>query len=268
MPGSFTDFAEAKIVNHVFGAQPWNPLTYLYFGYMVGQPSEAGQGAEPNGGGYERVAIDNNVTNFPITATQIKTNGTEILFAEATANHGNVVAIGVWSNQTGGDLIAYMPLATPIAVAAGDQMKLPVGSFIHQFQPSGGWSNYTKNALLNHVFGAVPFNVVAMLHFGYCSTAPTDSSPGEEPTSGAYARVAVPNNVVMFPSSTTGQKSNQQDISFPEATAPQGSATHLLVFDAASGGNFIVSAPLQSALSINALATPIVRPNQFTVSVD
>lgn len=268
MPGSFSDYAESKLINHVLGAQPWNPLTYLYFGYMVGQPSEAGQGAEPNGGGYERTAVDNNTTNFPITNTQIKQNGAEILFAEATANHGTVVAIGVWDNQTGGNMLAYMPLTTPIAVAAGDQMKLPVGAFTHQFQAGGGFANFTKNAILNHVYGAIPWNVIAMLHFGYCTSAPTDANPGIEPTGNAYARVAVANNVVTFPISTTGSKSNQVDITFPEATGAQGSVTHLLVFDAASGGNYLLNCPVQGALAINALATPIVRPNQFTAQFD
>jgi hypothetical protein len=268
MAGSFSDYAESKIVNHILGAQPWNPLTYLYFGYMVGQPSEAGQGAEPNGGGYERTAVDNNTTNFPIANTQIKQNGTEILFAEATANHGTVVAIGVWDNQTGGNMLAYMPLVTPIAVAAGDQMKVPVGAFTHQFQAGGGLSNFVKNAVLNHLYGAIPWNVNAMLHFAYSTTAPTDANPGVEPTGGAYARVAVANNVVTFPLSSTGSKANQVDITFPEATAAQGAATHLMVFDAASAGNYLIACPLQSSLAINIGATPIVRPNQFILQLD
>lgn len=270
MSGSFSNYAEQRILDHLFGSRPFSPLNYLYFGYMVGQPGENGAGAEPNGAGYSRIAVDNNGTTFAAATTQLKTNAIAIDFAEATAAHGNAVAIGVWDSLTGGNMLSYMLLTTPIAIAAGDSMVLPVGAFKHEFQPGAGssLSNYAKNGILNHLYGAIPFAIVPMLHFGYSTTAPTDANPGTEPNAGAYARAAVANNALMFPDATGGVKANQLAIAFPEATAAQGAVTHVQVFDAASGGNYLGAAVLPAPVTIALGATPIIASQLFSVSLD
>lgn len=118
MSGSLSDFCEAQLLNQLFGGVPYSTPNILYFGYMVGTAGETGPGAEPNSGGYARVAVTNNTTNFATTSNQIKTNATEIQFAEATSNHGLIQAIGVF------DLLPV--LQSPYVVAMGIDSITPI----------------------------------------------------------------------------------------------------------------------------------------------
>lgn len=266
--GSFTDYAESAILNMIFGGNPLPALPYLYIGYMVGVATDQGPGAEPNGGGYSRIAVPNNAANFPIASAMLKMNGTEILFNEATSNHGTVQAIGVFDSPSQGNLLSWMPLETPITVGVRDAMKIPVGGLKHEFQPLGGLSAYAKNAILNHIYGGVPFNVIGLLYFGYSTTMSTDSQGGTEPTVGGYARIAVANNSAMFPPTATGSKTNFLDILFPEATATQGTMVNIVVFDAPSGGNFIASSILNPPQAIGLNTEPRIRANTITFNMD
>ena len=266
--GSFTNQYESMILNLLFGGNPLPALPYLYLGYMVGVASDQGPGAEPNGGGYSRVAVANNSANWPIASNMIKLNGSEIVFNEATANHGTVQAIGVFDSPSQGYLIAWMPLENPITVGVRDAMKIPIGGLQHSFQASGGLSTYAKNAILNHVYGATPFNVIGLLYFGYSTTASTDTTGGTEPAVGGYARSAVTNNAAVFPPTSTGSKTNFQDINFPEATATQGTMVGIVVYDAASGGNLIASSVLSPPQAIGLNTEPRIRANTITFNLD
>jgi hypothetical protein len=265
--GSLTDYSEAQLLNHLFGGVPYNTPPTLYFGYMVGIPGEAGAGAEPNFGAYERIAVTNNTLNFPITSNQIKTNATEIVFQEATANHGLVQALGVWDSPMSGNLLAYFLLSNPINIAVADAMKIPVGSLTMQFV-TGGFSNYVKNNILNMLFGGVSFNVISLLYAGYSTSTPSDALPGIEPTIGGYARVSMTNNSNLFPITSTGIKTNALDITFPEATASQGTATHLQFFDSPGAGNYLGRYALSPTQAISQFTIPVIAANSFQVTLD
>lgn len=268
MTGSLTDYGEAQLLNQVFGGIPYTIPTTLYFGYMVGTPTDQGPGAEPNAGAYQRIGVTNNTTNFPVTTNQIKSNGTDIQFVEATANHGLVQAIGIWDSPSSGNMLAYGLLNNPITIGVGDAMKLPSGSLTIQFA-AGGVSNYVKNAILNDLFGNVPFSVIPTLYFGYSTSTPTDAVAGTEPSGGGYARVGLANNTNLFPSATQGTKANALEIDFPEATDnSQGTAAYVQVFDAVTGGNYLGRYVLSSPQAITQGTVPVIPVNTFTVSLD
>lgn len=268
MSGSLTNYSESKILDHIFGAIPFGVMPLLYFGYMVGLATEDGAGAEPNSGNYQRVGVANNTTNFPLTSNQVKQNATEIVFPEATANHGLVQSIGIWDAPVSGNLLAYMLLPEPVQITVGDAMRLPIGAFTHQFNAGGGFSNFVKNSILNHVYGGVPFNIIPLLHFGYMSTAPTDANAGTEPSAGGYARTAVTNNANMFPSTVNGSKRNAMDILFGEATGAQGAIAHVGIWSAATGGNFIGFYQLPSVQSVGVGIAPRIPSNTVTLTLN
>ena len=267
MPGSLTDYLEARLLNHLFGGSPYDFPTVLYFGYMVGTPGESGPGAEPNIGSYARVAIPNTTENFDITNNQIKTNKTEMVFPEATSNHGLVQALGVWDSPIAGNLLAYFPFNSPINISASDAMRVPAGAMLFQFAP-GGLSNYVKNGFLNNLFGGVPFNLISILYVGYSTTAPTDAVPGAEPSDGGYSRVSIANSPQMFPNSSVGVKSNALDITFPEATDTQGTATNIQFFDSLSGGNYLGRYSLAPVQAINQYTIPVLPANSVNITLD
>lgn len=131
MAGSFSDFLEQKVLNHVFGATAYSAPGTLYFALFTAAPSDSGGGTEVTGGSYARVALTNNTTNFPNatgTSPTSKSNGTVITFPTATANWGTVVAFGIFDASSGGNLIAWADLNTSRTINSSDTASFGVGS--------------------------------------------------------------------------------------------------------------------------------------------
>lgn len=114
-----------------------------------------------------------------------------------------------------------------------------------------GLGTALKNELLDDTFSAAGTAPVAN-HFVALSTAPPldDGSGVAEPAGGAYARVAVVNNVANWPVAVLGVKENGNNITFPAATADWGTITHWAIFDALVAGNFICWGTLQTPRTI------------------
>lgn len=118
-----------------------------------------------------------------------------------------------------------------------------------------------KAALLDQLFGDTAITVPATVYIGLSSTAPgSDGTNITEPSSGAYARVAVDNSgagqewnaaTVAAPS----VKDNTNAITFPESTGAWlagANLTHYIIMDAATGGNMLDSGALDTARSVDA----------------
>lgn len=106
-----------------------------------------------------------------------------------------------------------------------------------------------ENAVLDRLFGGATLTVPATVYVGLMTAAPNDDGTGVvEPPSGAYARVAVTNDLTQWPAASGGQKANANDIVFPTATSPGwGTVTHFGIFDAASSGNLIAFGALDAS---------------------
>lgn len=123
---SFSDYLENKLLDHVFGGDPYTaPATHYIAAYTVA-PTDAGGGTEVTGGSYARVALTNNATNFPAAAAGAKANGAIIAFPTATADWGTIVAIGIHDALTGGNLLGWCTV-TPQAVPTGVIYSYAIG---------------------------------------------------------------------------------------------------------------------------------------------
>jgi len=123
MAGSFSDFTEQKLLDHLLGATSYTPPATLYFALFTSAPSDSGGGTEVSGGSYARVGVTNNTTNFPNasgTSPTSKANGTAITFPTASANWGTVVAVGIFDASSGGNLIAWADLTANKTINNGD----------------------------------------------------------------------------------------------------------------------------------------------------
>jgi hypothetical protein len=119
--GSFTNYLENKLLDHVFGGGNYTRPATLYIGLSTSDPGETGSTAgEPSGNGYARVAVVNNATNFPAASGGAKTNGTPIEFPEATGAWGTVTHFFIADNSTGGNVLGYGALNVPKSPTAGD----------------------------------------------------------------------------------------------------------------------------------------------------
>lgn len=127
--GSFSNFLELEILDHVFGAAAYTAPATLYFALFTVTPSDSGGGTEVSGGSYARVGMTNNATNFPAASGGAKSNGVAITFPAATAAWGTVVAMGVFDAASGGNLLAWGALTTSKTISNGDTASFPIGDF-------------------------------------------------------------------------------------------------------------------------------------------
>ena len=128
MAGSKSDYLENKLLDHVLGNVAYTAPTTVYVALYTVAPADSGGGTEVSGGGYARVAVANNSTNWPAASGGSKSNGVDITFPTATADWGTVVAFGIFDASTGGNLLYWATLTTSKSVLNGDTAKFSAGS--------------------------------------------------------------------------------------------------------------------------------------------
>jgi len=121
--GSFSDYMENQIINHMLRNQAYTPPSTLYVALYTVTPSDAGGGTEVSGGSYARQTV-----TFSVASSGSTSNSADITYPQATADWGTIVAIGVLDNSTGGNLIAWGALTANKTVNNGDQFKIPAGN--------------------------------------------------------------------------------------------------------------------------------------------
>ncbi|HEX7124961.1 MAG TPA: hypothetical protein VF406_04190 [Thermodesulfobacteriota bacterium] len=132
MAGSFSDFLENELLDHVFGAAAYTAPATLYIALFTAAPTDAGGGTEVSTGvwtNYARVAVTNNATNFPAASGGAKSNGTLIDFGTAAISGAapTVVAIGVYDAAVAGNLLAWCDAAASKTINNGDPVTIPNG---------------------------------------------------------------------------------------------------------------------------------------------
>lgn len=124
----YTDYLEAKILNHLLRNTAWTIPTTQYFALFTAAPNDAGGGTEVSGGSYARVAVTCNTTNWnaPTTGGLCDNTGA-ITFPTATASWGNIVAVGMFDAASGGNLEAYVTISST-AVNSGQTASFAAGA--------------------------------------------------------------------------------------------------------------------------------------------
>lgn len=129
MAGSFSDFLELELLDHVFGNAAYSAPATLHVALFTAAPSDSGGGTEVSGNAYARVAVTNNATNFPAASGGSKANGTAITFAQATpSGWGVVVAFGIFDASTSGNLLAWADLTASKTVDPLDTVSFAIGA--------------------------------------------------------------------------------------------------------------------------------------------
>ncbi|REK68007.1 MAG: hypothetical protein C6P35_03290 [Cohnella sp.] len=128
-------------------------------------------------------------------------------------------------------------------------------------------SNYLANALLNQVFRNTAYTRPTTVYVALYTSNPTAADTGTEVSGGGYARQAV---TFGAPTSVNGKQtiSNSAVITFPTATAPWGTITHVGIRDAATGGNLLYYGAVDNPRSI--LANDIFKflANSLSLSLN
>lgn len=126
--GSFTDYLENRVLDHIFGATASTAPATLYVGLSTTTITDAGGNiTEPSGNGYARVAVTNNSTNFPAASGGAKANGTAITFPQASGSWGTVIDFFISDASSAGNIYGYGTLTVSKAVTSGDTLSFAIG---------------------------------------------------------------------------------------------------------------------------------------------
>ena len=131
MASGFTDYLEGKILGLIFGARAFSAPGTYYVGLWTSSLSDSSTGSaagEVSGGSYARVSVTNNSSNFDDPAGAGATANTLLIsFPMATASWGTVTYVGICDASTGGNMVAYAQLTSPVSVAQYDTVIFQPG---------------------------------------------------------------------------------------------------------------------------------------------
>lgn len=127
MAGSKSDYLENKMLDLVLGNQAYTPPASLYFALYTANPSDSGGGTEVYGNGYARVAVTNNLTNFPAASGGSKQNASSVTWPTATAGWGVITAVGVHDASTAGNLLYWTTISSK-TIDSNDTVSIPVNN--------------------------------------------------------------------------------------------------------------------------------------------
>lgn len=123
-----------------------------------------------------------------------------------------------------------------------------------------GFSDFLENELLDHVLRNAaytpPATVYASLH-----TADPGETGANEVTGGSYARKSM-----TFAAASGGAAAISADLNF--TGMPAVTVTHMGIWDAVSGGNFLFGGQLSASKVVGAGSTFSIATGNLTVTLD
>lgn len=127
--GSFSDFLENELLDHVLGNSAYVAPSTVYIALSTADPTDTGAGmAEPSGFAYARQAVTNNLTNWPAAVAGAKSNFNSITFPEATGNWGTITHFAIFDAVSGGNMLMHGALTVAKAITSGDVLQFPATS--------------------------------------------------------------------------------------------------------------------------------------------
>ena len=111
------------ILDGVLGGTPYTPPSIVYVVLSTAPWSNAATGSslsEVTGGGYSRIAVTNNATNWPAAVSGSKNNGAVFTFPTATANWGTIQSVYLVDASSGGNALYGADVDTPRTISTGD----------------------------------------------------------------------------------------------------------------------------------------------------
>lgn len=126
--GAASDYLENKILDHILGKVTYTAPDNVYIGLAAEVNDDGSISGEPTEASYARVTVANNAINFPAASNGSKSNGTDIVFGEATGDWGTVNYAFIADADTGGNVLLYGGLTTPKTINSGDIVKFLTGN--------------------------------------------------------------------------------------------------------------------------------------------
>ena len=123
--GSFADYWENEILDHLFGKGSYTPPT-IYVGLSTADPTDDASGvAEPSGNAYARVQTAG--SDWNVASGGAIDNANDINFPEATGSWGTITHFALFDATSGGNMLAHGSLNTSKAIDSGDTARFAAG---------------------------------------------------------------------------------------------------------------------------------------------
>lgn len=125
--GSKTDYLENKTLDHHLGTAAFTSPGTVYIALLTADPTDTGsQASEVSGNGYAREII-----TFDAAASGVTQNDTLIQFDTPTGpGWGTVSHWAIVDALTSGNYLYHSAFDTARAVAASDDVEVPIGGII------------------------------------------------------------------------------------------------------------------------------------------
>ncbi len=133
--GALSDYAETRVLNHLFRGVDYTPPASWYAAAFKIMPTDAGAGGvEVQGNAYVRVPVNTgrgNTTGWSDPGVgNITDNLGLIQWPTSTpGDWGQVVGVGLYDAVAGGNLIVYGILTVAQSITAGQRFEIAVGEF-------------------------------------------------------------------------------------------------------------------------------------------
>ena len=123
--GSFADYWENEILDHLFGKGSYTPPT-IYVGLSTADPTDDASGlAEPSGNSYARVATAG--ADWNVASGGAIANVNDITFPEATGSWGTITHFAILDAASAGNMLAHGALNVSKSISSGDTAKFAAG---------------------------------------------------------------------------------------------------------------------------------------------
>jgi hypothetical protein len=116
---SMMNYLETTLLNHTLRGIATPVVTQPYVALFTVAPNESALGTEVSGNGYARQPIS---FSAPVMDVGVK-NSSDVVFPQATASWGNIVAIGIFDSLNG-NMMYYATLSTAKTVNAADVFRI------------------------------------------------------------------------------------------------------------------------------------------------
>lgn len=124
--GSFSDFWENEVLDHIFGKGVYTPPTNIFVALSTADPTDSGGSiAEPAGGSYARKSTA--PADWDAAASGALDNGNAITFVEATGDWGTITHFALFDALSAGNMLAHGALSASKAIDNGDTASFAVG---------------------------------------------------------------------------------------------------------------------------------------------
>lgn len=138
--GALSDYAEGKIIDHIFRTNSFTKPTVLAVALCANVPVDADTGTLTvgqelaNAGAYARQSLNPSDANWspPNNGNGTTGNSGTITFPVATANWGWISGMAICDSATygAGNSIVYGALQTPKLISTGDQYKFNISDIL------------------------------------------------------------------------------------------------------------------------------------------